>query len=163
MFGSELWWKGDQTRGTIGQANELQLLVNREARLTAGCFRATNLEAPPTESGLRPATAQLESKQWRFGLRLLSLPKGDQAKEIAGAPAALGRRLANALAYTGRAESLVLPEEPETLDAELLQEEEAEAEKSRPGLTMFTDGPRLDAEAAGTRWCGRTANHGRAP
>jgi len=38
----------------------------------------------------------------------------------------------------------VLLEEPETLDAELLQEEEAEAkaaaEVTRPGLTMFTDG-----------------------
>ena len=40
-------------------------------------------------------------------------------------------------------------EEPETLDTELLQEEEAEAEKSRPGLTMFTDGSRLDDGAAG--------------
>ena len=34
MFGSELWWKGDHTLGTIGQSNELQLLVNREARAT---------------------------------------------------------------------------------------------------------------------------------
>jgi len=42
MFGSELWWKGDQARGTIGQANELQLLVNQEARATTGCFRTTN-------------------------------------------------------------------------------------------------------------------------
>ena len=36
---------------------------------------------------------------------------------------------------------------------ELIQEEEAEAkaeaEKTRPGLTMFTDGPRLDDGAAG--------------
>jgi len=28
MFGAELWWKGDRTRGTIGQVNELQWLVN---------------------------------------------------------------------------------------------------------------------------------------
>ena len=43
--------------------------------------------------------------------------------------------------------------EPETLDAELLQEGEAEAkaeaEKPRPVLTMFTDGSRLDDGAAG--------------
>jgi len=47
----------------------------------------------------------------------------------------------------------VLLEEPETLDAELLQEEEeeakAEAERSRPGLTIFTDGSRLDSGATG--------------
>ena len=33
----------------------------------------------------------------------------------------------NALAYSGKTESSVLREEPETLDAELLQEEKAEA------------------------------------
>jgi len=50
----------------------------------------------------------------------------------------------NTLAYAGRTESTVLLEEPETLDAEILQEEEAEAkteaEKPRPELTMLTDG-----------------------
>jgi len=47
----------------------------------------------------------------------------------------------------------VLLEDPETLDAELLQDEEeeakAEAERARPGLTMFTDGSRLDNRATG--------------
>jgi len=75
--------------------------------------------------------------------------QGDQAREIVGAPTAIGRRLTNALAYAGRTESTVLLEEPESLDAELLQEEEAEAEKVPPGLTMFTDGSRLDDGAAG--------------
>jgi len=32
MFGSELWWKGNQTQGTIGQENELQLQAKRCAR-----------------------------------------------------------------------------------------------------------------------------------
>jgi len=58
-----------------------------------------------------------------------------------------------ALAYAGRTESTVLLGELETLDAEMLQEEEAEAkaeaEKDRPGSTMFTDGSRLDSCAAG--------------
>ena len=79
------------------------------------------------ESGLRAATVQLENRQRRFGLRLLSLPQGDQARGIVGAPTEIGRSLTNALAYTGRTESTILLEEPETLDAELLQEEEAEA------------------------------------
>ena len=34
MFGAELWWKGDHVAGTTGRADELQLLVNQEARAT---------------------------------------------------------------------------------------------------------------------------------
>jgi len=30
MFGSELWWKGDHVRGTIGRVDKFQLLVNQE-------------------------------------------------------------------------------------------------------------------------------------
>jgi len=153
MFGSELWWKGGHVPGIVGRADELQLLVNQEARATTGCFRTTNLGALSMESGLRAATTQLENRQRRVGLRLLSLPQGDQAREVVGAPTEIGRRLTNALAYAGRTESTILLEEPEALDAELLQEEEAEAkaeaEKGRPGLTMFTDGLRLDDGAAG--------------
>jgi len=47
----------------------------------------------------------------------------------------------------------VLLEEPESFDAELIQEEreetKKEAEKERPGLVMFTDGSQLENEAAG--------------
>ena len=47
----------------------------------------------------------------------------------------------------------VLLKEPEALDAETIQEDEktakAEAERTRPGLTMFTDGSRLDSGATG--------------
>jgi len=66
------------------------------------------------ESELRPAAAQLENRQWRFEVRLLSLPQGDQAREIASAPAVAGRRLANALACACGTECTVLIEEPET-------------------------------------------------
>jgi len=153
MFGSELWWKGDHVRGTMGQANELQLLVNQEARATTGCFRTTNLGALSMESGLRAVTTQLENRQRRFRLWLLSLPEGDQAREVVGAPTGIGWRLKNTLAYGGQTERTVLPEELETCNAELLQEEEAEAkvaaEGTRPGLTMFTDGSRLDGGVTG--------------
>ena len=153
IFGSELWLKGDLARGTIGRANELQLLVNQAARATTGCFRTTDLGALSMESGLRATTEQLENRQRRFGLRLLSLPQGGQARKVVGAPTGIGRRLTNALACGGRTESTVLLEEPETLDAELLQQEEAEAkaeaERIRPGLTMFTDGSRLGGGATG--------------
>jgi len=153
MFGSELWWKGDHITGTKGRAEELQLLVNQEARATTGCFRTTSLGALSMESGLRAATTQLENRQRRFGLRLLSLPQGDQAQEVVGAPTVIGRRLTNALAHSRRTERTVLLEEPDALDADVLQEEEvqakAEAERSRPGLTMFTDGSWLDDGATG--------------
>jgi len=43
------------------------------------------------ESGLSPAATQLENWQRRFGLRLLSLPQGDQARGIVGAPTEIGR------------------------------------------------------------------------
>jgi len=104
MFGAELWWKGDYATGTQGRAGEIQRLINQEARTTTGCFRTTNLEALSMESGLRAATAQLENRQRRFGLRLLSLPQEDQAREVVGAPTGIGRRLTNALAY-GRGKS----------------------------------------------------------
>ena len=153
MFGSELWWKGDQMRGTIGRADDMQLLVNQQARATTGCFRTTNRGVLSMESGLRPAATQLENRQRRFGLRLLSLPQGDQARELVRTPTPMGCRLTNTLGYAGRVESTVLLEEPEAFDTELLQEEEAEAmaeaEKTRPGLTMFTDGSRLDDGASG--------------
>jgi len=72
------------------------------------------------------------------------LTQGEQAQKVVGAPTELGRRLTNALAYTGSTEKTVLLDEPETLDPALRQDEEveakAEAEKVRPGLTMFTDG-----------------------
>jgi len=104
-------------------------------------------------SGLRAATVQLENRQRRFGLRLLSLPLEHQARQVVGAPTGIGRRLTNALAHGGQTEVTVLLEEPETLEAELLQDEEAEAkveaERTRPGLTMFTDGLRLDDGATG--------------
>jgi hypothetical protein len=45
----------------------------------------TNLGALAMESGLRPAAAQLENRQRRYGLRLLSLPQGSQAREVVGA------------------------------------------------------------------------------
>ena len=76
MFGAVLWWKGDLAKRTQGRADEIQLLVNQEARATTGLFWMTNLGALSVESGLRTASTQLENRQRRFGLRLLSLPRG---------------------------------------------------------------------------------------
>ena len=105
------------------------------------------------ESDLRAATAQLENRQWHSGLRLLSLPLGDHTRQVVGAPTEIGRQLTNAVAHGEPTESTVLLEELKTLEAELLQEEEAEAkaeaERTRPGLTMFTDSSGLNDRATG--------------
>jgi len=103
-------------------------------------------------SGLRPATNQLENRQRRFALRLLSLPRGEKARNVVGANTAIGKRLAKALNYTWtETEETVLLEEPGTLD--MIQEERGEAkreaEEARPGLVMFTDGSRTESGAAG--------------
>jgi len=153
MFGAELWRKGGNIRGMTGRAEELQHLTNREARATTGAFRTTNLGALLMESGLRPATNQLENRQWRFGLRLLSLPQGAIAREAVGTSTAIGKRLSTALDRTWiETERTVLLEESESFAAELIQEEwveaKREAEKERPGLVMFTDGSWLENESA---------------
>jgi hypothetical protein len=112
-----------------------------------------NLGALSMESGLRPVANQPENRQRRFGLRLLSLPQGGRAREVVGAQTAIGNRLATALNYTLTAtEETILLEEPEILDAEIIQEEREEAkeaEKARPELVIFTDGSRLESSAAG--------------
>jgi len=102
------------------------------------------------ESGLKPVVAQLENRQRRFGLQLLSLPQSDQAREVIGATPSIGQRLEHVLDSSGRTESTFLLEEPETRDADMLQEDESGAKAvTRPGLTIFTDGSRFDSGAAG--------------
>jgi len=154
MFGAELWWKGGNVRGTTGCVEELQLLVNQQARATMGAFRTTNLGALSMESGLRPVSNQLENRQQRFGAWLLSLPQGSAAQDIVRVQMTIGKRLSTALERRWLAtEETVLLEDPESFNGELIQEEREEAkketEKERPGLVMFTDGSRLESEAAG--------------
>jgi len=64
MFGSELWWKGDHVPGTIGWADELQLLVYQEARARTGCIRTTNSGTLAMESGLRAAVIWRDGISW---------------------------------------------------------------------------------------------------
>jgi hypothetical protein len=94
MFGSELWWKGDRVVGTIGRTEEVQKEGNKQARAVTGCFRTSNRGALVMESGLSAATAQLENRQRRFRLRLLSLPQVSQAREVVGVTAQVSTRLA---------------------------------------------------------------------
>jgi len=110
LFGAELWWKGDNAQGMVGRRESVQKLVNQEARLTTGAFRTTNQGALSLESGFRPAVAQLANRLRRFALRLASLPKGEQARELVGASdSALGQRLQSALGcWNGRGDTVLL-------------------------------------------------------
>jgi len=153
MYGSELWWRGEGKQGMASGAGELQKLVNLEGRGVTGCFRTTNQGALASEAGLRPAVAQLENRQRRFGARLLGLPEGEQARQVVGAPSGIGRRIETVLGYAGRTEEIVLPAVPEKIGAVIIIEEpkgaKEEAERDRPGLTLFTDGSRIDSGAIG--------------
>ena len=105
------WWKADHVTGTMVRAEDLQRLVNQQARATTGCFRTTNLGALLMESGLRAATAQLENRRRRIALRLLRPPLEEQPQNVVDAPTEpteLGRRHTNALAYTGSTAVLVV-------------------------------------------------------
>jgi len=137
-----------------GGAAELQKLVNLEARAVTGCFRTTNQAALGNEAGLRPAVAQLNNRQRRFGARLLALPRGDEARKIVGAPSGIGRRLEEALGYSGRMEeTITLPLAANRLELETIVEEKEEAKRTagreRAGLTIFTDGSRARNGATG--------------
>jgi len=104
---------------------------------------------------LKPAATQLDNQLRRFALRLASLPRGDQARELVGAPdSALGQRLQSALGCWNGREETVLLEVAFPLDATTTIEEEAAAAKEanqlgRPGLSIFTDGSRLENGATG--------------
>jgi len=56
-------------------------------------------------SGLRPAAAQLQNRLRQFRLRLLSLPQGDQTKEVVCAASGIRQRLC-ALGYSSGTEVL---------------------------------------------------------
>jgi len=76
-------------------------------------------------------------------VRLISLLKGAQARELVGAASTVGS-LESFLGHPDGREETVLLESVEHLDATTLVEDEAgakyEAERQRPGLVIFTDG-----------------------
>jgi len=139
----------------VGRRESVQKLVNQEARLTTGAFRTTNQGALSFESGIKPAVVQLDNRLRRFALRLASLPRGDQARKLVGtSDSALGQRLQSALGcWNGREETALL-EVASPLGASTTIEEETagalEARRlGRPGLSILTDGSRLENGATG--------------
>jgi hypothetical protein len=69
LYGTELWWDGQQER-----KEDIQKLVNRQARAITGALPSTALGPLVKESGLRSAESLLNNRTRRFGLRLLNTP-----------------------------------------------------------------------------------------
>jgi hypothetical protein len=66
LYGSELWWDSKE----VGRRDDLQLLLNRQARSILGALPTTPRGALMRESGLTPAPGILDSRQQRFAARL---------------------------------------------------------------------------------------------
>ena len=99
---------GGMVKGTIGRASDIQSLTNQQARAITGCFKSTNLGQLMLMSGLCPAHSLLNNRGRRYALRMATLPEGDQARQLLGAPSELGTRLTTWLGTTGRRESTIL-------------------------------------------------------
>jgi hypothetical protein len=68
LYGSELWWEPKE----IGRREDLQLLLNRQARSTLGTVPTMPLGPLMRDSGLTPVPVALNSRPQRFAARLAS-------------------------------------------------------------------------------------------
>jgi len=66
LYGSELWWDPSEA----GRRDDLQLLLNRQARSILGVLPTMPWGSLMRDSGLTPAPLILESRQQRFTARL---------------------------------------------------------------------------------------------
>lgn len=77
LYGAELWWK-DQKH----YQNDMQKLINRQARAITGMFQSTPISPLMSEAGLLPAHILLGFRQRLYALRTLSLPDPIPTKDI---------------------------------------------------------------------------------
>src|SRR5258705_9198788 len=133
LYGAELWWDDREGAGVKNRCDELQRLENQLGRAVTGNFRTTNLGVVMAESGLRPAESLLNNRSRRHVLRLMSLPKGNQAKSLPGCNTTVGQRMVHFSEYSGRVEEIHLPEDcPTELDAAIsIADEEWAEQKAR--------------------------------
>ena len=91
------------------------------------------------ESGLRPAKSLLNNRSRRHALKLMSLPKGDQAKTLPSGDTAMGQRMVHFSEYSGREEEIYGPTELgasiSIADAEWAEQEARRAD-SQPRLVL---------------------------
>jgi len=72
LYGSALWWDAKEA----GRRDDLQLLLNRQARSILGALPSTPQGALMTESGLTPAPVVLDSRNQQFAVRLADACSG---------------------------------------------------------------------------------------
>jgi len=86
LYGSELWWDPRE----VDRRDDLQHLLNRQARSILGALPTTLWGALMRESGLTPAPVILDSRQQRFAARIeiacSSKPKELHKNPSSGAP-----------------------------------------------------------------------------
>src|SRR5213078_1501995 len=71
LYGTEIWWQGQKT-----WAEDLQRLINRQARSITGALKTTPIGPLIKEAALVPAVLLLEDRQRKYALRALKLPIG---------------------------------------------------------------------------------------
>ena len=157
MFGAELWWKGDLAEGTIGRAKGTPAAGQPGGTYDNGLL--PDNQPGSLIIGVGPRSSNSAAGEQTAAVRTTATEPAGRGSGKGSGRSPLRNRTA------AQEERTVLLEEPETLDAELLQEEEAEAkaaaEGTRPGLTMFTDGHDWTTGRPGIRWYGKRAKPGR--
>jgi len=78
LYRSELWRNPRQ----IGSQEDLQLLLNRQARSTLGALPTTPMGALMRESGITPAPVALDARQQRFTARVASACDGSKPMAV---------------------------------------------------------------------------------
>ena len=156
LYWSELWWDPMER----SRRDDLQLLLNRQARSTLGALRSTPIGTLMTDSGLTPAAVALDAWQQRCVWRLASACAGSKAKELYNYPTPgvpVGRVAAMEHARGNRAETMCSPDPGEKpavrttiLDdatAKRAAELWAQSKESKAGSgtwTWWADGSRTD-------------------
>ena len=77
LYGAELWWKGQKDA-----ANELQKLINKQARAITGALPTTSIDLLIKEAGLTPAEPLLDYRERKYALRGLKLPAIAPANQL---------------------------------------------------------------------------------
>jgi len=96
LYGSELWWDPKE----VGRRDDLQLLLNRQARFILGALPTTPRGALMREAGLTPVPVILDSRQQRFTARLANACS-NKLKELHQNPAS-GAPICRAVKKTAR-------------------------------------------------------------
>jgi len=82
LYGSELWWDPKE----IGRQEDLELLLNRQARSTLGALPTMPLGPLMRDSGLTPAPVVLDSRQQQFVARLATACEGTKQNKTYNHP-----------------------------------------------------------------------------